>query len=96
MEQMIKELFLGFMRMHIFYHASKEGIYGVWMMEELRKHGHSVSSGIPYHVINSLEKRIMKSRKEVVDGKDRKYYRITGKGREAREKTRELSREVEE
>lgn len=93
MEQIIKELFLGFMRIHILHHASKEEIYGAWMREELRKHGYSVSSGALYPVLNSLEKGYMKSRKEVVDGKARKHYRITGKGREALDGARERIRE---
>ena len=101
MEPIIRDLFLGFMRIHILHHATEDEIYGVWMMKELRKHGYSASPGTLYPVLNSLEKKgYLRSRKEVTAGKVRKYYRITEKGREvlekAREKIRELSTEVEE
>lgn len=99
MEPIIKELFLGFMRIHILYHADEKEIYGVWMMEELKKHGYSVSPGTLYPVLNSLEKKgYLNSRKEVIEGRVRKYYRTTEKGRKvlemAKEKIKELSSEV--
>jgi len=57
MDRIIKDLFTGFMRIHILHHASKGEIYGAWMMEELRRHGYSVSPGTLYPVLNSLEKK---------------------------------------
>jgi DNA-binding PadR family transcriptional regulator len=99
MDRIIKDLFTGFMRIHILHHASKGEIYGAWMMEELRRHGYSVSPGTLYPVLNSLEKKgYLDSRRDVVDGRARKYYRITGGGRkvldDAREKIKELNAEV--
>ncbi|MCX5995660.1 MAG: PadR family transcriptional regulator, partial [Chloroflexi bacterium] len=32
---MLKDFFLGFVKIHILYHASKEPIYGVEILEEL-------------------------------------------------------------
>jgi len=99
MEQIMRGLLTGFMRIHILHHASKGEIYGAWMMEELRRHGYSVSPGTLYPVLNSLEKKgYLDSRRDVVDGRARKYYRITGGGRkvldDAREKIKELNAEV--
>jgi len=99
MDRIIKDLFTGFMKIHILHHASKGEIYGAWMMEELRRHGYSVSPGTLYPVLNSLEKKgYLNSRKDTVGGRFRKYYRITEKGNEilseAREKIRELNAEV--
>ena len=99
MDRIIKDLFRGFMRIHILHHASKGEIYGAWMMGELRRHGYSVSPGTLYPVLNSLEKKgYLDSRRDVVDGRARKYYRTTGGGRkvldDAREKIRELNEEV--
>jgi len=99
MDRIIKDLFTGFMRIHILHHASKGEIYGAWMMEELRRHGYSVSPGTLYPVLNSLEKKgYLDSRRDVVDGRARKYYRITRGGRkvldDAREKIKELNVEV--
>jgi DNA-binding PadR family transcriptional regulator len=68
-------------------------------VEELRRHGYSVSPGTLYPVLNSLEKKgYLDGRRDVVDGRVRKYYRITEGGRkildEARDKIRELNAEV--
>jgi DNA-binding PadR family transcriptional regulator len=99
MDRIIKDLFTGFMRIHILHHASKGEVYGAWMMEELRRHGYSVSPGTIYPVLNSLEKKgYLSSRRETVDGRVRKYYRTTKKGRkaldEAKEKIGEVNMEV--
>ncbi|WP_369019180.1 PadR family transcriptional regulator [Thermatribacter velox] len=95
----MKELFRGFMRIHILYHAGNETIYGVWMMSELKKHGYEVSPGTLYPLLHNMEKEgLLKSRKEVHEGRVRKYYRITSQGKEvlkkAREKVKELAQEI--
>ena len=78
---MIRNIFLGFIRIHILYHASKEEIFGVKIMKELERHGYSISPGTLYPILHSLENQgYLTSRKEVVEGKVRKYYRITKKG----------------
>ena len=40
-----REFFLGFIKIHILYHASKEPIFGVEIAEELARHGYSISPG---------------------------------------------------
>lgn len=97
----IRRLFLGFIQVHILYHASKEPVYGLYMIEELKSHGYQVSSGTLYPLLHSLESAGLLQRKdELVDGKIRKYYSITPRGGEvlgeAREKARELVKELEE
>ena len=94
-----RKFFLGFIRIHLLYHASKEDIYGVEMIEELRRHGYNISPGTLYPILHSLEKEgFLKSKSENVDGKIRKYYRITKKGKKilknARKKIQELIDEV--
>ena len=96
---MIRNIFLGFIRIHILYHASKEEICGVEIMEELKRHGYSISPGTLYPILHSLENQsYLVSRKEVVKGKARKYYKITKKGlnvlNKSKEKIRELVDEV--
>ena len=96
---MMRSLFLGFIRIHILYHAGKQEIFGVEIMEELRRHGYSISPGTMYPILHSLERQgYLTSRKDVVDGKMRKYYRITEKGADildrSKEKIMELSDEV--
>ncbi len=96
-----RKFFLGFIRIHLLYHASKSSIYGVEMIEELRRHGYNISPGTLYPILHSLEKEgFLVSESKNVDGKIRKYYRITRKGerilREAKMKIKELIEEIME
>ena len=96
---MLKDFFLGFIKIHILYHASKEPIYGVEINEELGRHGYQLSPGTLYPTLHRLEKDgYLAKQPRVVGGKVRNYYTITEKGkvalREAREKIRELVTEV--
>lgn len=96
---MIRDFFLGFIKIHILHHAAEDGVYGVAIMEELRRHGYEVSPGTLYPVLHGLEEaRYLRRADRVVGGKVRKYYAITPRGRKAlavgREKIRELVREV--
>jgi PadR family transcriptional regulator, regulatory protein PadR len=98
---MIKELYLGFIRIHILYHAVKGPTYGLWLMDELRHHGYRLSPGTLYPILHKMEKeKFLKSYPKQVDGKIRKYYKITALGEknlmEAKIKVGELVREIEE
>ncbi len=100
-EKVLRKLFLGFIHMHILHHASKEPIYGLWMMEELEHHGYAISSGTLYPILNSMEKDgLLVSSEENVEGKIRKYYSITEHGeivlKEARAKAYELFKEMKD
>ena len=87
---MIRDFFLGFIRLHILYHASKEPVYGLWLIEELDHHGYKVSPGTLYPILHKLEKEnLLKSHKENHEGKIRKYYKITTMGRQTLEKAKE-------
>lgn len=98
---MIRDFFLGFVKIHILHHAAQEPIYGLAMIEELRRHGYDVSPGTIYPLLHGLESDGYLSREDrVVGGRVRKYYAITATGRaaleEARAKIVELTREVVE
>lgn len=81
---MLKFLFLGFVRIHILHHACEGPIYGTGINEELARHGYNLSPGTLYPILHGLEEQgFLLSRSEVVDGKVRKYYEATAKGREA-------------
>ncbi len=91
--------FGGFVRMHVLYHAAKEPIFGVEMMEELARHGYEVGSGTLYPMLHQLEEAgYLTSKAENFGGKQRKYYRATPEGvqafEEAKAKLRELVKEV--
>jgi DNA-binding PadR family transcriptional regulator len=96
---LLRHLFTGFVRLHILYHAAKEPICGVEIMEELRHHGYKIGPGTLYPMLHGLESAgLVTSAEEIVGGKRRKNFQITKRGRklldEAREKLRELSSEV--
>ncbi len=98
-ELLTKMFFGGFVRMHVLYHAVREPIFGVEMMEELGRHGYEVGAGTLYPMLHQLEKAgYLSVHTEVVAGKRRKYYRPTPAGADALEqakiKLRELVSEV--
>ncbi len=80
---MVKDFFLGFIKIHILYHAGKEPVYGTGIMEELIRHGYKLGPGTLYPILHKLEKEeYLKRTDRVVNGKVRKYYFITPKGEE--------------
>ncbi|MGA1794034.1 MAG: PadR family transcriptional regulator [Thermoplasmatota archaeon] len=95
-----RKVFLGFIRAHILHHAVNDGgIYGVEMMEELRRHGYEISPGTLYPILHEMERdRVLTSESVNVGGKVRKVYTSTPGGRRALKKLklfiRELSEEV--
>lgn len=94
---MLRDFFLGFIKIHILFHASENPVCGVEMMKELRRHGYSVSPGLIYPTLHILEKQgYLKSKKTVVQGKMRKYYEATAKGLKMLEKSREKIKELVE
>lgn len=81
---MIRDFFLGFIRLHLLYHAAKEPVFGLDMIRELKRHGYDLSPGTLYPVLHGLEKEgYLISEKVTVLGKMRKYYRATESGKEA-------------
>ncbi|GEN55007.1 MULTISPECIES: PadR family transcriptional regulator [Halobacillus] len=96
---MLRDFFLGSIKIHILYHASIEPIYGAFLMEELASHGYDISPGTLYPTLKQLHKdELLEKYEEKVEGKIRKYYVITDKGREVlaegREQVRELAEEI--
>jgi DNA-binding PadR family transcriptional regulator len=97
----LRDLLLGFIRIHILYHAQKEPIYGLDFLQELSRHGYQISPGTLYPIFHNLEaKGYLVAEKQLVAGKIRKYYRTTPKGvqalREAYDKAGELWAEIQD
>lgn len=95
----LRHLYMGFVRLHVLYHAAKEPICGVEIMEELRHHGYKIGPGTLYPMLQGLEDAgHLVSSEEVVKGKRRKNFCITARGRrllaEARAKVQELASEI--
>ncbi|MBW2311297.1 MAG: helix-turn-helix transcriptional regulator [Deltaproteobacteria bacterium] len=92
---LLRNLFLGFIKIHILYHASKEKIFGKEFREELLRHGYDISFGTLYPVFHKLEKEgYLHTEKINVNGKIRKYYSITPQGEKVLESSREKAREL--
>lgn len=98
---MIRDFFLGFVKLHVLHHAARAPVFGLELIRELATHGYRLSPGTLYPVLHHLEQQgYLKSRKEVVGGKARRCYTATRAGKKAlgaaRTKARELLDEIEE
>ena len=96
---MLREFFLGFIKIHILHHAGEEPVYGLALIAELRRHGYELSPGTLYPVLHQLENGgHLRRLNRVVQGKVRKYYVLTRRGgralNDARTKIGELVGEV--
>jgi DNA-binding PadR family transcriptional regulator len=99
MRDIFRETFLGFIRVHLLYHAAKAPFFGIEMLDELRRHGYALSPGTLYPILHGLEAAgYLRSHQQIVDGKVRRYYSGTAKGIKALQKlkvkVRELTEEV--
>jgi DNA-binding PadR family transcriptional regulator len=75
-------LYVDFIELHILHHASEAPLYGLWMIEELARHGYRLSASHLYPRFHRLERGgLLRRQDRVVDGKLRKYYRLTAQGR---------------
>jgi DNA-binding PadR family transcriptional regulator len=87
--KLFRDLLLGFVKIHILYHASQEPIFGVGITAELERHGYRLSPGTLYPLLHNLEAAGFLLREDqIVGGKIRKYYRITPLGQRALEEAR--------
>jgi len=95
----MRNLYYGFIRVHVLYHATEGKICGIDIIEELKRHGYKVSPGTIYPILHKMtEDRILTRNIEIVNGKRRIYYRVTSKGKKllelAQVKIKELYDEV--
>jgi DNA-binding PadR family transcriptional regulator len=96
---LIRDLELAFIRIHILYHADREEVFGIGLMEELARHGYRIGPGTLYPTLAKMERSgMLSSDARTVGGKQRKYYRITPAGRSLleamKQKIEELHTEV--
>lgn len=84
-----REFLLGFIKIHVLYHAQKEGFCGVDMMKELKRHGYHIGPGTLYPTLHKMQQDgYLQSEKRKEDGRMRIYYRTTSKGKLALSKVR--------
>ena len=81
-----REFHRGFVKLYALWRASKGEAYGVQIIDEMRELGFRVSPGTLYPVLHALLKeKDVTVTDRVVNGKIRKCYRATAKGREEAE-----------
>jgi DNA-binding PadR family transcriptional regulator len=91
----VREFHHGAVRLHVLHHAVDGEIHGAWLSDELARHGHKISPGTLYPLLNRMQTAgLLISRQIVVDGHMRRVYRATKKGREALDECRAALREL--
>ncbi len=93
------DLYTGLIRLHVLHHAAARPVFGLWIIEELGRHGYRLSPGTIYPILHGLERAgYLASERQLVAGRVRRVYCITPAGEgalgEAREKVRELFGEL--
>lgn len=53
-DDLVREFFLGFIRVHILHHAAEEEAYGLALISDFRRHGYELSPGKMYPVLHEL------------------------------------------
>lgn len=93
-----REFRLAFCKLHVLHHAAKGPIYGLWMLQELGEHGHTLSPGTLYPLLARMEKNGWLRSHSKGSARERKDYRITPSGRrllkQLRGEVAELYREL--
>ena len=79
-----REFYSGLIRLHVLHHACDEPFFGLWMIEELARHGYRLSPGTIYPLLDGMERKgLLRSSRRRVNGKFRRMYRATPAGRAA-------------
>ena len=79
-----RTLYSGLIRLHILHHAAEEPLFGVWIAEELARHGYKLSAGTLYPILHGLEsKGYLRSHEERNGRSARRVYQVTALGRKA-------------
>ena len=94
-----KEFYGGLIRLHILHHAAQAPVFGLWLMEELRRHGYRIGPGTLYPIQHGLEERGFLRSTTLSEGRSvRRMYSATAQGRRtlkrAKSKVRELFGEI--
>jgi DNA-binding PadR family transcriptional regulator len=81
--------------LHILHHAAQGEVNDAWMAKELARHGYQISPGALYPTLHRMEAEgLILSRSEVVDGRMRRAYVVTAKGRLTLQATKAQLREL--
>ena len=78
------DLWRGLIQLHVLHHASEDDVYGLGLIEELRRHGYSIGPGTLYPLLHRLTERGYLRERANIGGRKRRYC-ATAKGRRALE-----------
>ena len=82
-DEIAREFLLAFWKIHILHHAAdRRGVYGQWMLEELRAHGYRLSPGTLYPLLARMAARGWLRADEPKRSKAARVYRLTPRGHE--------------
>jgi len=97
-DRLAGEVLLAFWKAHILHHAAQGPIYGLWLIEELARHGYRVSPGTLYPLLRRLQRYgwLKAERPHRRGTKQRILYRITPSGMAALDRIREQVRTLHE
>jgi DNA-binding PadR family transcriptional regulator len=95
----VREFLRGAVRLHILHHGAQGSVHGAWLADELGRHGYRISPGSLYPTLHKMEAEgLLRSQSEIVEGRARRSYVATAKGRQVLGETivqlRELATEV--
>ena len=91
----MREFLRGAVRLHILHHAAHGEVHGAWMAQELAHHGYRISPGSLYPTLHKMETEgLIRSTQKVVDGRARRSYVATAKGRRTLESTKRQLKEL--
>jgi DNA-binding PadR family transcriptional regulator len=89
-----REIRLALWKLHILHHATRRPVYGLWLLEELARHGHRLSPGTLYPALARMEKNGWLARTgDTAHARARRTFRTTSEGRRV---LKMLRREVTE
>ena len=86
-DPIVREFLLGFWKIHILHHA-EQGVYGQWMLEELREHGYHISPGTLYPILSRMARRGWLRAAEPKRPTAARIYRLTPRGHEVLDRIR--------
>jgi DNA-binding PadR family transcriptional regulator len=94
-----REFIRGFVKLYSLWRASKGGVYGIQILEEMHALGFHLSAGTIYPTLHKLlREQDVTATSRVVNGRVRKYYRLTRKGqrelKEVQDRLRVVVRKV--
>jgi DNA-binding PadR family transcriptional regulator len=90
-----QEFYGGLIRLHILHHAAQGPVFGLWLIEELRRHGYRIGPGTLYPMLHAMESRgLLRSSTRREGSAVRRRYAATAAGRRTLERAKEKVKEL--